>query len=129
MCRPFSAPGNRFPFQRAFFLWKHWTKSTAVDQVHLEGLYQVHPLKSDQVHFEGLYQVHPLKSDQVHLARKLPTVRGAAPLLRPRQPLSPSARGTEAFLRPWERDGEMFETSLFEVLTAVPDQRSGSRSR
>lgn len=113
MCRPFSAPGNRFPFQRAFFLWKHWTKSTAVDQVHLEGL----------------YQVHPLKSDQVHLARKLPTVRGAAPLLRPRQPLSPSARGTEAFLRPWERDGEMFETSLFEVLTAVPDQRSGSRSR
>ena len=58
-----------------------------------------------------------------------PSARGAAPLLRPRQPLSPSARGTEAFLRPWERDGEMFETSLFEVLTAVPDQRSGARSR
>ena len=95
-------------------------KSTAVDQVHFEGLYQVHyPCPRSRSGPHWVYQVHPLKSDQVHLARKLPavrgaaphlrpwqplspTVRGAAPLLRPRQSLSPTVRGTEVFLCPWQ---------------------------
>ena len=57
-----------------------------MDQVHFEGLYQVHcpsPRSPSEPH--SVYQVHPLKSHLVHLTTKTITTRGAETLLRPGQ--------------------------------------------
>ena len=61
---------------------------TAVDQVHFEGLYQVHRHRlrtPSEPHW--VYLIHPLKSDLVHLIRKATTFSpagGDEPPLRPR---------------------------------------------
>ena len=74
-----------------------------MDQVHFEGLYQVHhPCPRSHSGPHWVYQVHPLKSDQVHLARKHPPVRGAALLLRPWQTAFLPARGTAPPFCPWQ---------------------------
>ena len=67
---PFSAPSNHFSFSRNRRDGKSGRKAwreSRLDQVHFEGLYQVHRICPKGAFEAGSVDlVHPVKSDQVH---------------------------------------------------------------